>query len=108
MQRRVKVQQAILITESKPGSIESLRTNKRITSIVIRPKSTPGSKNPNAFKVSDLLENGTYMVELWNSLYQLTFPVDNRELVVTIQPNADVMEIADLIMNHVEDIVESS
>lgn len=104
----MKGQQTILITESKPEFMEALRTDKRITSIVIRPKSILGLKSPNALKVSDLLENSTYTVDPWNSLHQLTFPIDNRELVVTIQPNADVMEIADLIMNHVKSIVESS
>jgi hypothetical protein len=106
MERTTKAQQVVLIT--KPELAESLRTDKRIVSIVTRPKSTIESKRPNAFTVSDLLSNGAYMIEFWNGLYQLTFQTDNRELVVTIQPHADLMEIADMIMNHLERIVESS
>ena len=100
----------VLITKSKPRFVDSLRTDKRIISIVTRPKSTLRSKTIdafNTFNIADLLGNGTYSVELWNSLYQLIFPGGNRELVVTIQPYADVMAVADLILSHLEEIMES-
>jgi hypothetical protein len=87
--------------------MDSLRTDKRIVSVVIRCKSDFRSKNPNTLKISDLLGNCAYVVEPWNSMCQLTFLFGSREIVVTIQPEADIIEIADLAMNHLGNIMKS-
>ena len=107
MLQRMQTQQAILITPSNLGFIDSLREDKRITSIAIRPKSNSMSKNPNALRVSDLLGTDAYTVEPWNGLHQLTFPAGNLEVVMTIQPDADILDIADSIIPHLESVVKS-
>ena len=103
----MQTQQAILIKPSNMGFMDSLREDKRITSLAIRPKSNSMSKNPNILRVSDLFGTNAYTIEPWNGLYQLTFPAGNLEVVVTIQPDADILDIADSIMLHLEGIVKS-
>ena len=103
-------------------AIESIRRDENVLSIVVTSYGTAidaetfnceqlhreSTSERTQFCVTDLLSGTRYTVAPWKQLRQISFPSGREEIVVMVNPNADVVEIAGFVGEHMEAILRSN
>jgi hypothetical protein len=110
MQEMILVQPEARTDTIEQATVESLRTDERILSIVVistrnTDREMPNERQPTVseidgqekFQVSDLLSRVEYIVTDWKGLGQLSFMVGRHQIRATLQPDADIVEVASAI-----------
>jgi hypothetical protein len=60
------------------------------------------------FHVTDLLSSLDYIATSWKGLHQLSFMTGQHQIRATLQPGADIVEVASIIGSHIETLVSSN
>ena len=117
MQEMILVQQEAPEDAAERVTIESMRSDERILSIVVISHGSAVDTvvsdfehDPmvSSFHVTDLLSNICYTVTPWRDSRQLSFTLGQREIVATLQPTADPVEVASFLGSHIETIMSSN
>ena len=122
------MQTTILVQKEAPSEvaeqlIESMRLDENILSIVVARNGNefdmetsnsdhfPKKSSPDGqerFYATDLLSNNRYTVAPWKEFRQLSITLGRHEIIATVDPKADIVEIASCIGSHITDIVKSN
>jgi len=111
MQRTITEQVAPKAEQAEPEFLRRIRTDPRICSVVTVRSGGPGkvtephglahtgrskllTSNADSFFVTDLLEDIMYMVGQDGALSKIVFTLKNEQVIVTVQPGSDLIEIA--------------
>lgn len=117
MQEMILVQQEAPRNAAERVTIESMRSDERILSIVVISHRnavdtvmSDFEHHPivSSFHVTDLLSNTCYTVTPRRDSRQISFTLGQREIVATLQPTADPVEVASFIGSHIETVASSN
>ena len=121
----IKMQEIIIRREAPILSVEedadeSARSYEGIQSIIVMSYGNavfpdmPNERKPmtseleEGFRVTDLMSNIEYAVMPWRGLRLLTFMHGLHQIRATVQPDADIVEVANFIVSRIENIVSSN
>jgi hypothetical protein len=120
MQEMILVQQEAHGETREQASIESLRSDVSILSITVintgdavdremsNHRQRIASVTDDEFHVTDLFSSIDYIVTSWKKFRQLSFMVGQHQIRATLQPDADIVEVASVIGSRIETIVSSN
>jgi len=111
MQRTITEQVAPKAGQAEPEFLRLIRTDPKIRSVVIMRAANPSkvmetlglvktshiklpTPNIDEFRVTDLIEDITYMVGREGSLSKLVFTLKDEQVVVAVQSGSDLTDIA--------------
>jgi hypothetical protein len=124
MQRTIMEEEAAVgRIRNEPEILQSIRTDARIRSIVILRNAKLSAKHPHdlgketsvelagpnkhvadSFRVTDLLEDVTYLVGQSGPLSLIVFTLKDERIMVGVRTGSDLTEIALDFARHLEDI----